>query len=114
LQPDHTKRSDGLGTVNGSVGAALGRNLSMMKCRTSEMENKKIDIKIFSYLVISFIASMILLFFSLNLVFSVVHFFKKGFFSFTWETVIDCFILGIITGPIAALGIWLMLRFKMR
>ena len=78
------------------------------------MENKKVDVRVFAYLVVSFIAAMMILFFSLNLIFSVVHFFKKGFFSFTWETVIDCFILGIITGPIAALGIWLMLRFKMR
>lgn len=78
------------------------------------MENKKIDIKVFAYLVVSFIVAMMLLFFSLNLMLSVVRFFKNGIFSFTWETVIDCFILGVITGPIAALGVWLMLRFRMR
>lgn len=78
------------------------------------MGNKKIDVRVFSYLVVSFIAVMMLLFFSLNLILSVVHFFKNGLFSFTWEKVIDCFILGIITGPIAALGVWLMLRFNMR
>ncbi|PVZ87887.1 hypothetical protein C9426_09810 [Serratia sp. S1B] len=77
------------------------------------MENRKINLKIFAYLVVSFVAAMILLFFLLNLMFSSVYFFKTGVFSLTWSTITDCFILGILTGPIAASGIWLMLRFKM-
>ena len=78
------------------------------------MKNEKINLNVFSYLMFSCIMAMFLLFSLLNLIFSVVLFLRNGSFNFTWETTIDCFTLGAITGPIAALGIWLMLRFRMR
>lgn len=78
------------------------------------MKNEKISLNVFSYLMFSCIMAMFLLFLLLNLMFSIVLFLKNGLFNFTWETAIDCFTLGAITGPIAALGIWLMLRFRMR
>ncbi len=78
------------------------------------MKNEKINLNVFSYLMFSCIMAMFLLFLLLNLMFSIVLFLKNGLFNFTLETAIDCFTLGAITGPIAALGIWLMLRFRMR
>ncbi|KHT20541.1 hypothetical protein RC97_00315 [Pectobacterium brasiliense] len=78
------------------------------------MKNEKINLNVFSYLIFSCIMAMFLLFYLLNLIFSVVLFLRNGSFNFTWETAIDCFTLGSITGPIVALGIWLMLRFRMR
>ncbi|WED68882.1 hypothetical protein PJ912_00670 [Pectobacterium colocasium] len=77
------------------------------------MRNDKINLIMFIYLTISCALAMFFLFFLLNLMFSIVDFLREGEFNFTWETAIDCFTLGAITGPIAALGIWFMLRFRM-
>ncbi|WP_113628153.1 hypothetical protein [Pectobacterium peruviense] len=77
------------------------------------MKNKKINVSVFFYLMISCIMAMFFLFFLLNLMFDFLCFFRGGGFNFTWGTAMDCFTLGAMTGPVAALGIWLMLRFRM-
>ncbi|GKV88829.1 hypothetical protein ACS91J_12545 [Pectobacterium carotovorum] len=77
------------------------------------MRNNKINLIMFFYLMTSCALAMFFLLFLLNLMFSIVDFLRDEGFNFTWETAIDCFTLGAITGPIAALGIWLMLRFRM-
>lgn len=77
------------------------------------MKNNAINTRVYLYLVVCLIVAMVVIFVALNLLFSGYYYFLDNSFDFTWSKLKECLVLGILTGPIAASGIWLMLRYRM-
>lgn len=87
--------------------------MSMINIRHMKMVNRDINLKVFFYLLASLVITMIVLFTVLNMAFSLYYYFKIGYFDFNFNKLGECIVLGLLTGPIAASGVWLMLRYRM-